>query len=159
MANVNISVLIAAKYDEKDNSITSVIDEFDYDENGNDFSVVFIVNGCKDENSPLEYDFFIRKLEEEKENTKNKFMYLFSAELDIDGASGENGGRSFPSGYPNGFFSIGGENVNVSFAGKGYYELEVFQVKSDEEKNSIERYREYRENNITPAALYCFEVK
>lgn len=161
MENVSVSVFIASSYDEKEYSIDNIVNEFDYDENGNNLAIISIINGYRDGENLLEFDYFIRKIgdDEDGEGSKNKFLYLFSTELATNKVSFDEGEKELPSSYPNWFFSIGGENVRIEFQGRGNYELEVFKLTNTEERNASERYKEYRESNISPVGLYCFKLK
>lgn len=164
MNKINLNVILASYFDKEEYSIDNIFNEIDYSEDGNDIAVVLITNGIYEEGEQLNFDFFLRKISSEGDNSTapKKFLYLFSTEIDKSIPMSE--GKKFKenstkSGYPNWFLAIDGENIHINFPGRGDYELEVFKVIDSEKKEVNERYKEYRKEKMAPEALYCFKVK
>ena len=164
MDNINVCVFLASSVDKKDSTINNIINELVYNEEGNSMDVVTVINGKNVANEKLELDYFIRVVSsgDENSNYKKKYSYLFSTETS-KGESGENEEGSekkqMKASYSDWFFALASENIQISFPCKGDYELEVFEITNKEEDSATERYKEYRDNNVEPKALYCFKVK
>lgn len=164
MNNINLNVTLASSFNKEENSIDNIVNEIDYLEDGNDVAVVSIINGTCEERLQLKFDYYIRKVSSDGEDEfpKKKFLYLFSTKM-ISFDTARDRKKYNPSNakacYPNWFFALDGENLHINFPGRGYYELEVFNMNNTEENDAKCRYKEYRENRIEPKALYCFKVK
>lgn len=164
MDNINFNVTVASKFNKENNSIDNIMNEIDYSEDGNDVAVVMLANGTYEAEKRIKYDLFLRKVsaEGEDESSIKKYVYLFSTEFHDFSADNnrnnfvDNGTRSW---YPNWFFALEGENLHINFPGRGDYELEVFTLLDEEERDPKKRYKKYREENVKPKSLYCFKVK